>query len=320
MNIYIGRIMSNNLLAKQIIDIIQSRKYSPLDFIRSISISGDNKIYANEISKFLGTDEDLSFDVDNKYIVLIKKLSWDSNFFCFNICKIVDIIRLNEVIEYTVDDAKKISMALLQKLRLHNMKYCIWQIDPKQIMFNEIANASGFGLLETRLYYYLNLSDFKPQERYDTRLANIADIPTLSETAVKMVNPFDRFHADHFISREMADKIMAKWVEASIKENFADATLVPNSINPKAFCTIKYHKESWKLWGRNISQPVFSAVGPEFRGWYKKIISELNLLMINEGSQFSYLVTQATNKAVLWTWESLGYKFGKAENVFRLII
>ncbi|GAB6282649.1 MAG: hypothetical protein STSR0008_13950 [Ignavibacterium sp.] len=312
--------MNNNIPTKQILDVIQNRNHSPLDFIRSISISGDNKVYTNEISKFLGTDEDLSFEIDNKFIVLMRKLNWDSNFFKFNICKIIDIIQIKEEIKFQVDEAQKIGSAILKELKLHKVRYCIWQINPKNIMMNEIARFIGFGLIETRIYYYLNLADFKQQARYDTRLANINDIQTLADTAVKMINPFDRFHADYYISKEMADKMMAKWVEASIKENFADATIVPNSNNPKAFCTVKYHKENWDLWCRNISQPVFSAVGPEFKGWYKKLISELNLLMINEGSQFSYLITQVTNKAVIWTWESLGYKFGKVENVFRLII
>ena len=61
---------------------------------------------------------------------------------------------------------------------------------------------------------------------------------------------------------------------------------------------------------------MFSAVGPAFRGWYRKIISELNCYMQSEGAEHAYLVTQVTNNPVIHCWESLGYRFGKAEHVF----
>jgi hypothetical protein len=135
------------------------------------------------------------------------------------------------------------------------------------------------------------------------------------------VNPYDRFHADPFISKVDADRLMSKWVEASILEGFADITFVPDvTQQPRAFCTVRYHKAKWDRWRLRLSQPVFSAVGTEFKGWYKKLISEICYHLKELGAQHAYMATQATNSAVVWTWESLGYRYGKSEHILRKII
>jgi dTDP-4-amino-4,6-dideoxy-D-galactose acyltransferase len=314
--------MLDNKDITEAINNINKRTYSPFDYIRSISIEGDNLIYSNELSSFLGSDTDISLKVELSgriFKVIIKKLEWDSNFFGFNVAKILDIITPNNE-ELNLQESCEIIAKLVEHVKEQSVKYLLWQIDTRATSLTQSVSELGFCLIETRLHYYTNLLEFNYPDRYDTRLAKENDIPYLSETAVKMVNIYDRFHADSFIKKELADKLMAKWVEASILKNFADATLVPNDNEPKAFCTVKFHKDKWQYWKKKISQPVFSAVGKEFRGWYKKIISELNYLMKEEGAEFSFLITQASNKAVIHTWETLGYKYGKTENVFRKII
>ena len=77
-----------------------------------------------------------------------------------------------------------------------------------------------------------------------------------------MVNPFDRFHADPSISEADADRMMERWIEASILQGFADATVVPDVEAPEAFCTARYHREHWEGWNLRLAQPVLSAVSP----------------------------------------------------------
>lgn len=314
--------MINKKLFDQYKYLIKDNKTSKLDYIRSISIEGDNLIYLEEIEKFIGTDEDLSLfqEIDGYYfLVLLKKLKWDSTFFGFNTAKILDVYPVNEN-EPDIKVFSKLLKIINDHLKNNNIDYIIWQIDSREINLIQAACETGYALIESRLHYYINLSDYKFPERYDTRLAKIEDIDSLSDTAVKMINIYDRFHADKYFPKEKVDKFMAKWVEASISEKFADGVIVPNVEYPKAFCTFKLHKDKWNLWKKNISQPVFSAVSGEFRGWYKKLISELNYLMLKEGAEMAFLITQSTNKAVIHTWESLGYKYGKNELVFRKII
>ena len=102
-------------------------------------------------------------------------------------------------------------------------------------------------------------------------------------------------------------------------EGFADVTFVPDAPQPKAFCTVRYHKDKWERWGLRLAQPVFSAVAPEFKGWYRKLISEITCHLIEQGAQHAFMTTQSTNSAVVWTWESLGYRYGKAEHILRRI-
>lgn len=301
--------------------LITENKTSRFDYIRSISIEGDNKIYLEEIDKFIGTEEDLSLieKIDGyEFLVLIKKLNWDTNFFGFNTAKILDILP-----PIDIEPDKEVYAKLLEGinhfLNESNIKYILWQIDSRNINLIQAACETGYILIESRLHYYTNLLDFNYPERFTVRLATTSDIDSLSDAAVKMVNIYDRFHADNFLPKDKVDKLMAKWVEASINNKFADGVIVPNVENPKAFCTFNLHKDNWMNWKKNISQPVLSAVSGEFRGWYKKIISELNYYMRDEGAEIAFLITQSTNKAVIHTWESLGYKYGKNELVFRKI-
>ena len=135
-----------------------------------------------------------------------------------------------------------------------------------------------------------------------------------------MVNPFDRFHADPAIDPKTTDRLMYRWVEASINEGFADITITPDVPQPGAFITAKYHKDKWQSWGLKLAQPVFGAVSPEHRGWYRKILSEINYHLRDIGAEYTYLCTQLTNKAVIWVWEGLGYRFGRGELIFRKLL
>ncbi len=69
-----------------------------------------------------------------------------------------------------------------------------------------------------------------------------------------------------------------------------------------------------------MAQPTFSAVSEEYRGWYLKLISEINYHLKEKGVEHAFLSTQATNKAVIRVWEKLGYSFGKMEHVLRIVL
>src|SRR5262249_10547996 len=159
-------------------------------------------------------------------------------------------------------------------------------------------------LIETRSYYHMALKDYNYPHRFSTRSAGPEDVASIAETAQMMVNIYDRFHADPAIQAADAERLMSKWVEASILEGFADVTIVENSTEPKSFCTVKYHRDKWERWGLKLSQPVFSAVSRESQGWYLKIISEINYHLKDViGAEHSFLATQITNRAVIRVWE-----------------
>ena len=248
--------------------------------------------------------------------VFCEVLPWDSEFFGLKIARFDGVFPLEEPFQGRDLDFSAALQELESACRSAGVQYLFGQINPKDLATLRALGEAGFRLVETRAYYHRSLLDFEPMERYACRLATPGDVEPLARTAREMVNHFDRFHADPLLPKERVDSFMERWVEASINSNFADLTIVPDVETPTAFCTAKLRKDEWSASKLNVSQPVFSAVGPEFRGWYKKIISELSFYLRGEGAEHAFMATQVTNGAVLHCWEKLGYRFGKAEHVF----
>ncbi len=238
----------------------------------------------------------------------IQHLTWDSDFFGFKIGKAHFYgTPTPSQIQEVISSAKK-----------EGFKYIFTQIDCQSKSQRLSLQKNFFQLMETRLTYFIKLSEYNALERFKTRLAEERDIPALSLASASSINEHDRFHADPIFSREKADELMSVWVKASLTSSFSDGAMIVDAENPGAFCTFKTHKDHWDEWKLKISQPVFSAVNRNFKGWYIKIISELTHYLKNQGADYSYLTTQNTNPAVIKSWERLGYRFGSSEYIFSL--
>jgi hypothetical protein len=257
-------------------------------------------------------------DDDYDLAIFAKRLAWDSQFFGYEIARIAGIFPLSTY--RPRHDYSTAMNHLLNQAQLQGIKYLFASVFPEDLATIRILSEKGFQLIETRASYHRSLRDYEWAKRFPVRLANAGDVAILSQTARTISNSYDRFHADPFVTPANADRLMEKWIEASINEGFADATLVPDVAEPKAFCTVKYHQDKWGIWGLNLSQPVFSAVSPEFQGWYLKIISELNYHLKDIGAEYAYLTTQITNRAVIRVWETLGFSYGRGEHIFRIIL
>ena len=298
--------------------------WSPLDFIKAISLDGDKKLYAHRLISEIDEENDLRFTQKlpngENIILFAEKLAWDTKFFGYGVGKLLGIFPLDAPFYRPESDYAPAILELLKKSESQNVQYLFAAVDPRDLATLRALGETGFSLIETRAYYHMDIRQYSFPERFAVRPANTDDIQSLGQAAVKMINSYDRFHADPFIHEEAANRLMYKWIEASILNGFADVTIVPDAVAPTAFCTVKYHKDCWSNWNLRLSQPIFSVVSPEYKGWYKKIISEINYHLCDIGVEHSYLITQATNKAVIWVWESLGYRFGKCELIFRKII
>jgi len=299
--------------------------WSPMGFIRQVDGAGDRQLHAQHLTRTIDEHDDLRFlgylDDGDEAAVFAERLPWDSEFFGYGVGRLNGIFPLAAPWYRPTADYGPVVGQLVDLARRRNLTYLFAVVDPQDLATLRALAAHGFSLIETRVFYHLDLTDYTYPERFPVRAATPQDVDALARTAREMVNPFDRFHADPFIDRADADRLMERWVSTSVVENFADVTIVPDSLDPTAFCTVRYHKDHWESWGLRLAQPVFSAVGPEFKGWYRRIISEINYHLHDEvGAEHSYLVTQITNTAVTWVWESLGYRLGKGEHVMRLIL
>lgn len=289
-------------------------------FIRELNPEYDREIMLNHWLRPLAQADDFRFHVaiDGKPLwILMERLPWDSEFFSMQIARLNMIARPGPA--FSLRESNQSAIRALQIALEHaaraGIEYVLAQVCAQDTHAIRTLCGSGFDLIETRVHYHSAISP--AAERYPSRLATDSDIPSLARTARIMVNPFDRFHSDPEISTSLADKMMEKWVEASIRDGFADATIVPDEASPEAFFTLKAHKQHWDGWGLKLTQPVLSAVAPRHKGWYMKLISEANEFFREQGAQHSFITTQVTNNAAIRSLEKLGYRFGKGEHVFR---
>lgn len=290
-------------------------------FIRKVNADYDARLRAASMIRSLPPECDYRFvsgEQENERWVFLEKLAWDSEFFGRGMARFDGVIAPQGGGQDVARDAAAIA-EVLEKSFADGVDYVLGVIDAVDLHGVRTLSAAGFELIEVRCHYHMPLTT-APIDRYATRLAIPADVPSLARAARVMVNPYDRFHADPAIAPADADRLMERWVEASVIGDFADATVVPDMEDPEAFCTAKYHRQHWDGWGLRLAQPVLSAVSPKHRGWYVKIISELNEHLRSVGAEHAWLITQITNNAVIRCWEKLGYQFGKGEYVFRKLM
>ena len=296
----------------------------PHTFIRGINADYDCDVMLQQWLRPIEPEDDFRFSVnvdDEDFWVLMERLPWDSDFFSMQTARLNGVLRPHRragLREDSSGGARALSHSL-QAAALRGGRYVFAPVSPNDLYLLRLLSANGFELIETRCHYHRPLSA-PPAGRHSVRLAVEADIPSLARSARIMVNPFDRFHADLAIGEADADRMMERWVEASIRDGFADATIVPDVEEPEAFCTAKYHRNHWDGWGLKLAQPVLSAVSPRHKGWYVRIISELDEHLRSIGAEHSFLITQLTNNAVIRCWEKLGYQFGKGEHIFRKVL
>lgn len=296
----------------------------PHAFIRGLNAEYDRDVMIRGWLDGMSGDADLSFSVvvdGEEYWVLLEKLPWDSEFFGRGMARLNAVVRPATVADLREDSqpATEALNAVLVEAKRRGVDYVLSPAAPANLHFLRVLARGGFELIETRCHYHRALVE-PPQQRHATRLATADDVASLARAASTMVNPFDRFHADPAIPPVDADRMMERWVEASILHGFADATIVPAVDLPEAFCTAKYHRQHWAGWNLKLAQPVLSAVSPRHRGWYVRIITELDEHLRSIGAEHSFLITQITNNAVIRSWEKVGYQFGKGEHVFRRLL
>lgn len=294
---------------------------SPHAFIRGLDATYDMGVMIEEITRDIPETNDLRLAIGEgarERWVFLERLPWDSEFFGYGVAKLHTVIDPAGPLQMRADTAAEVSALrnALDQARARGIKYVFCTVAPRELALIRTLSDAGFTLIETRCHYHKRLSE-EPSDRHRTRLATAADVPSLARSARDMVNWFDRFHADPAIDLSDADRLMERWVHASVVEGFADATIVPDTEEPEAFCTAKLHQRHWDGWGLKLAQPVLSAVSPKHRGWYVKIISELCEYLRLQGAEHAYLITQITNNAVIRSWEKLGFQFGKGEHVYR---
>jgi dTDP-4-amino-4,6-dideoxy-D-galactose acyltransferase len=286
--------------------------YSPFNFARGINRKNQFDLL---LQSRVYTNSELYYTQIGKkdYQFYYEFLKWDSDYFKINTYKLSLVLYNNS----SLTDLALAVRNFIDFVRGEDGKYCFIEVPSEDVLLLEGLCLAGFKLVETRLTYYQNITNYSYSERFSVRKATLSDLTGLEKVAREMRNDYDRFHADPIFSPEIADEFLATYIGQSIK-GFTDVVLVPDSPDkaPDAFLTANYVRELWPQLGSRPSKMVLSAVSSATRrGWYKKLISEMSYHLKEEGAEYAFMNTQSTNRAVFHTWEELGYKLGYSTHV-----
>ncbi|ALI99746.1 GNAT family protein [Rufibacter tibetensis] len=304
-------------------ELIQSRKdalenYSPYSFIREIKPSNQFYLFVKDKIKRFGavdTCYQLSITIDDSnFVFLYEDLPWDSKYFNRNCYKLFTVL-------YAQQNASALIKAIITfrtKLQEAGKCYCFAEIPAEDIFLIQCLNEAGVKLVETRLHFYLNLSDLKKYqgERYHVRKATVADIPVLTNVASLCRNSFDRLHADYTFSNEEADQYLATYAEAAVN-GFCDTVFVPNeaTLPTASFLSFNLVRDIGAFSGISLLRVSLAAVAPENKGWLSKLLSEA--VQYGKEQKMSHIEypTQASNRAAINVCEKLGFNLGSTSHI-----
>jgi hypothetical protein len=85
-------------------------------------------------------------------------------------------------------------------------------------------------------------------------------------------------------------------------------------------CTLKYHKDKWAAWNTSIAQLVLAMASPRTGNGLVGVISEISYHLQAIGVDHLVFSTQIANRSAIRVGEHLGFKFGRGEYVFRIVL
>ncbi len=292
--------------------------YSPVSFLRAHR-DALTALQSDSLRDGVATSEIKSSDHGPN--VFYRHLDWDSGHFGLRIYRLEFASCPDEFGEASVRNLASAFRTLVSRLaNQHPRFYVFAEVPSEDLLALQAMCLAGFRLIETRLTYYRgDVQSFESPERYPTRLAGEADIPDLKDVARRARNSFDRYHADPFFSPAVADDYIATYVANSVL-GFSDMVIVPapDSAKPGAFLTGMFDRRHEPACGMKMARIPLTAVGPERRGWNRRLNSELMHWFKDRGAQAIYTTTQSTNRAAIRVLESLRYSYGRSAHVLAI--
>jgi len=281
--------------------------YDDYCFIREIETS---LLLRNTLSKFENATEVWHSPICT---FLINYLSWDTNYFGIDTFKITGCLFGDGDKQQLLNEFK---IFFQEFYTVHPACRIVAEIPSEDFEMLQGLSFSGLRLIEGRLIHFKH--PLRETEKVAYRKANRQDAENLGRVASKMRNPADRFHADMIFDNTAADEYLYTYAKACV-EGFTDVVIVPDEpgVPSNSFIAINYrvHDRKWNV--LSPAQIVLTAVDSDTnKGWYKKLIHAAVNHVIDEGAGCLYNTTQITNKAVIYTLESLGFKLGCTRMLF----
>ena len=233
---------------------------------------------------------------------------WDTNHFGFKIAKLPYLNNLSSI--------KK----GIQESIHHNVRLLITRCPTSDFKWIHELELRGFQLMDTIVYYTLNLADFKiPDTKYYSRPATENDIPAIRSIARDSFKDYvSHFSANPKLDKKKCAEVYELWAVNSFHDrNLADYILIVEIEGMVAgFNTIKLKDNGKTGEGR------LSAVHPLYRnmGVYTGVIIHGLKWMLSQGCIKSERSTQITNISSQKTYTKLGYNLDCSYYTFHLWI
>jgi len=300
--------------------------YSKEDLILGSKFSGIREISFDRLSQIIKSEllseiqnpmvKIMNISVKNyDHYFILKKLEWDSAFFERPMYRLITILYAHRIEGILNDAVRRFRKELITNT--DKTAYCYIELPSEAINTIQSLTSNGFKLVESRIHQYLsNIQNFS-HKRFDVRKATTQDAENLAVVAAKMRNKYDRFHADHNFSNELADRYLSRFAEETTK-NFADVVLVPNEtgIPPNALLAVNFLKDEWAKLEEKVSQLVLASVDKNAcKGWYEKLLSEVCYLLKENGTDYLITNTQTTNREPIHVNEKLGFKYSHTTHI-----
>jgi hypothetical protein len=303
--------------------LLDSLPWSPLDFVKGISLAGDRAVQFDGLLRPIDAVNDLRFmhtiGPDAEVAVLAERLPWDSAFFGYEVARLNGVFPLTGGYRAEADYTPALR-SLLDLARSRGIRYLFAVVDARDLPTFRALSELGFMLIETRLYKYRPLRTWEYKHRTRCRFATAADVDSLVAMAQTIENPYDRFNSDPFIGRDEAHRLIAEWIRASIVDGFADGTMIPDSPHPGAVLTFKYHRDKAAAWGVSIAQLILGVAAPRMHNRFLGTIAEVHFHLKELGFDHLLYVTQITNRTSVRLGEYFGHTYGRGEYVFRILL
>jgi dTDP-4-amino-4,6-dideoxy-D-galactose acyltransferase len=156
-----------------------------------------------------------------------RKLPWDSQQLRMPAARIDYLLAAG-----SYNEQRATKEMLLEELLVEAQNLGVWhmsvRVDASDLSTLHVLEEAGFITVDGILTFALNFKEHvavRPAGDFKIRLATAADAAATAELA-RTAYVYDRFHADPFIDRELADDLHANWVRNSCEGKAADAVLI----------------------------------------------------------------------------------------------
>jgi hypothetical protein len=199
-----------------------------------------------------------------------------------------------------------------------DVEFLIARCDPVEIKAVHAMEREGFLLMDTSVYYTLDLlSALNPRAFLDhTTISKILpgeerEVEEIARQA--FASHIGHYHADEKLDANLCTEVYASWAyNCCISKEFADRVFVASVHGrPAGFSALKrLSKEEWK--------GVLMGVLPQFRtcGLGKALTAERIIYCISQGGQFLTIPVSAANYPIQIVLHQLNFKALRFEYIF----